>query len=454
MPQSLHSIRALLIQLWIGLLLSCTTMPLQAADESETASERATLARLNQLLKNEQYAEAFALADRHIMDFGGEPSFDFLTGMAALKVKRFQQAVFAFERAVIVKPKWQAARFHLARAYYHIDNLAAAGKELDRLLGEVSDPAFKQTISQMRTRLSKAQLAKQRRFKQVVGLSIGHDSNINSGSTIDAFDSPLLNQPIQLSEDGKETADEVLNLSYQLHYQHPLSQKSQLIGDVALYHSDYLDSENGRFESTVAQLGGKYQTRWWQATVQLGGYFRPLLLDGDIYRNQYGLNADVTLALNRQWQLGWQLSFGQTDYHEIDTLDADDSHGALNIRYLSGYWQHQLGSSYSQSEAKNSDGEHNSHDILSLQYQLGYVLSLSQQLSFSLQWQQYNYDSEHPFFLQRRDDQLLRASLGWRYLMNDWLVWQINYQYSDKDSNLPIYQYRRNEISLGLQMQF
>ena len=102
------------------LLLCCIALPvkaqqtvaptLQASAQGQTRAERAAIIKLNQLVKQEQYAEAYAFAQQVMFDYGGEPSFDFLTGRAALKVNQFQQAVFAFERAVIVKPEWQQAR--------------------------------------------------------------------------------------------------------------------------------------------------------------------------------------------------------------------------------------------------------------------------------------------------------------------------------------------------------
>ena len=459
MPHRFNPIRYHVVYLAICLLLSYSPLGFAeienlTAGQKESRTEKQTIAQLTQLIKNKQYPEAFALADKHIMAYGGEPSFDFLTGLAALQVGQYQQAVFAFERTIIVKPQWKKARFNLAKAYYTIDNFVAANTELQRLLKEVKDNKFQQAINRLILRVDKAQLTQQQEFKQAIGISLGHDSNINSGSTIDSFNSPLLSQPIVLNADGKAIADQRVNLNYQMRYRHPLSQKRSLVGDASLYYTDYYDDENDQFETTVANLAGHYQDQWLDTTMQLGVYFRPLWLDGHAYRDQYGVSADFTLPLNQQWQLGWQLGLGSTDYNDIDSLDASDTTVSISGQYRSGMWQHQLSANITDVDAKNNDSQHNTYRMKTLEFQSSYIISPSQQLTFALQWQDYDYDVIHPFFLKFREDELIRTSLGWRYRQNDQLVWQVNYQYHKKRSNLPIYRYQRNEVSVGAVMQF
>ncbi|MFT5162564.1 MAG: hypothetical protein ACI9FJ_001141 [Alteromonadaceae bacterium] len=441
------SIRNKIELLGVCLLLSYCPVGL-AATEAQTTE------KLNQLVKAQQYAEAFALANQHMMDYGGEPAFDYLTGIAALKINEYQQAVFAFERAVIVKPKWKLARFNLAQGYYHIDNLVAAKKELELLLVDAQDGAFKTAIEQFLTRVNQSMLGKKRQFKQVLGMSIGYDSNVNSGTTIDEINSPLLSQPIQLSEDGKETSDGAFNINYQLRYQSPITQKRLLIGEFALFHTDYFESQSQQFQSSVAQFSGKLQDQWGDSTYQIGAYLRPLLLDGSLYRTQYGIESNIITPLNKRWSIGVQLGVGKTDYEEIKTLESLDSYMALSAQYSTPHWRHQLSANYTDINAEKSDSEYNSYSYYLLQYQNSYIISSAQQVTFSLQYQDYDYDDIHPFWLKIRDEDMLRATVGWRYVMKDWLVWQLNYKRTEKDSNVSIYEYERDEVSLGVVMQF
>ncbi len=447
MHQMTRSIRSKIELLGLCLLLSyCAT--------GFALTEAQTTERLAQMVKAKQYTEAYELSNQYVMEYGGEPTFDFLTGIAALKVGEYQQAVFAFERAIIVKPKWQQARFSLAKGYYFIDNYVASKKELELLLGETEDQSFKNAINTFMGQVNQALLNKKRKIRQVIGLTIGHDSNINSGTTADQIDSPLLNQPIIISEDGKETDDEMLNFSYQVQYQAPISQKSLIITDFALFHTDYFENDSGMFESTAAQLSTKYQSEWGESVYQAGIYYRPLLLDGNAYRRQWGFNTNISYPINKQWSIGGQFGLGRTNYGHVNSLDASDIYGSVDTQYSHGQWRHQLSINYTDVDADRDSAQHNSYDFWSYQYQSSYVLNAKQQLTFSVQYQESEYEEIHPFFLAIRDEELVRASLGWRYLMKDWLILQANYKYQDKDSNLPIYQYRRDEFSLGVLMQF
>lgn len=448
MHQTFSSIRKKMELLGVCLLFSYSHAGFALTEAQATE-------KLKQLIQSKQYAEAFAFSSEVMIDYGGEPAFDFYTGIAALQVGEYQQAVFAFERTVIVKPQWQRARLNLAKGYYFIDNLVASRRELEILIAETKEASLRTAASDFLVRVNQGLLDKKRIVRQQVGVSFGHDSNINSGSTIDEIDSPLLNQPILLDDTAKEISDGVVKLNYQLRYQTPLTQQSLLIGDAALYHTDYVSSENGVFESTVAQFAGKYQDVWGDSTYQVGLYIRPLLLDGDMYRNQYGVNTNLTIPFNKKLSLSWELGFGETNYLDVDSLDATDAYTNLNLQYSSGHWRHMLGGNFTDVDPKHPNNDHNAYNFFILQYQGSYVLSLSQQLTFSLQYQKWDHDSLHPFFLRVRDDELRRINLGWRYLVEDWLMVQVNYKFQEKDSKkLPIYEYQQNEILLGVVMQF
>ncbi|MFT4924837.1 MAG: tetratricopeptide (TPR) repeat protein [Phenylobacterium sp.] len=447
MHQTIGSIRQKIGLLGVCLLLSYCPTGI-AATEVETTN------KLNQLVKDGKHAEALALANEFMMDYGGEPTFDYLTGLAALEVGEYQQAVFAFERAVIIKPQWQQARFNLAKGYYFIDNLEASKNELEKLYVEAQDPALKEIIRQFLLQVDKVMMDKKRKIKQVLGITVGHDSNINSGSTIDEISSPLFEQPILLSADGQRSTDQMLNLSYMLNYQTPLNQQSLLIGDFALFHNNYENAESAQFESTVAQFSGKYQDQWGDDTYQIGLYYRPLLLDNSRYRDQYGLISTLVHPISAALSLNLELSVGISDYQDVKSLNSTDAYVTFSGQYSTGAWRHMLSANVSAVDARTDSAYYNTYKFLLLGYQSSVVVTDKQVLSFAFQWQKYDYDHQHPFFLKVRDEKVLRSSIGWRYMVEDWLVVQANYKHQIKDSNLPIYAYERDELSVGVVMQF
>jgi hypothetical protein len=442
------------IGLWgVCLLLSYCPVGI-AATEVETTN------KLKQLVTDGKYAEGLALANETMFDYGGEPTFDYFTGMAAMKLGEYQQAVFAFERAVIVKPLWQQARFNLAKSYYYIENFVASKNELEKLYKETEDLVLKEVISQFLVQVDKVMLNKKRKIKQVFGLTAGYDSNINSGSTLDKLIGPLNQQPIFLDENGKETSDQMMSMSYMLNYQTPLNQQSLLIGDFALFHTNYANDESAQFETTVAQFSGKFQDVWNENTYQVGFFYRPLLLDNKSYRDQYGLISNFVHPYSAALSLSAEFGYGITDYKDIKSLNSSDAYITFSGQYRSGSFRHLLSANLSSVNARNDTDDYNSYKSVLLNYQISYVINAKQLLNFGYQWQQYDYEDEHPFFLKVRDDNVGKVSLGWSYMMQDWLMIQANYRHQAKDSNLfidnneSIYSYDRDEFSVGAVITF
>jgi len=422
--------------------------------QAQALSKKQVFEELNLLIKNKQYESALAFSDEYIFDYAGEPTFDFLIGIAAIKVGKYQQAVFALERTVIVRPKWKLARFNLAKSYFYINNLLAAKNELNKLQPLVTDKKFQQNILVFMERIEQSLLNKQKQLKQVIGISIGHDSNINSGAILDEFQSPLLNQPIQLSQESQETSDEALYLNYQLRYQTPINQNKLIISEVALFHTDYKESDNNKFQSSIAQFSVKYQDTLLWSTFQAGIYLRPLLLDSAMYRNQYGIEGNLIIPINKKINFSVQFGAGDSEYSYLTDLNSRDRFVGTGVQYSEGPFWHQLQANMSEVEAASYKSDYNSYKLYLMQYQSSYFISQYHQVNLLLQYQDYNYKGIHPFWLEIRNEALYRGSLSWRYYLEDNWTWQLSLKHAQKQSNLPIYEYDRNEISLGLMKQF
>ena len=415
-------------------------------------SERQVINQLNELVNEKQFAQAYAFANQKVMDFGGEPKFDYLMGLAALKIKAYQDAVFSFERAVMAKPKWQQARFQLAKAYYHIKNLAAARLEFEKVQQEATSPELVALIARFISQIDEVALNKKRQFKHVIAFSSGFDSNVNSGTQADSVFLEQLGSAIPLSDESREIEDTPFNLSYQGQYQHPINQNSLFMAQVGLYRTDFV--ETSEFERSLADVSLKYQDVLGEVTFQLGVFFRPMILDGDHYRDQYGVQSNWNLPIDAYWSIGWQVGLGKTNSQINQAVDLQDVYGSLSGQYRDGPWRHSMAINITDIKAEKGQSEHRSHNYIRLDLATDYSLSSKHQLKIGFQWQKFNYNSIDPTFLIIRDEKFWRTSLGWHYLQNDSMIWNIQYRRSKKISNGDIYAYSRDELIIGLAMQF
>ena len=83
------------------------------------------------LIKSGKSAEAYALLVPDQSKRAGDPDYDYLLGLAALDSGKPNEAIFALERVLAVKPNHLQARAEIARAYLAVGEKATAKQEFE-----------------------------------------------------------------------------------------------------------------------------------------------------------------------------------------------------------------------------------------------------------------------------------------------------------------------------------
>src|ERR1035437_9210718 len=78
------------------------------------------------LIQGAKPIEAYALLDPKDFEYSGNSRFDYLLGISALDSGHPDKATLAFERVLAVDPNFAGARLDMARAYFHLGDLARA----------------------------------------------------------------------------------------------------------------------------------------------------------------------------------------------------------------------------------------------------------------------------------------------------------------------------------------
>lgn len=216
-------IKQALAHLLCGFLTVVSVSALAKNDESYAK----LLTELQQLISDHKFQQAYKKS--HIENqYLGEPAFDFLLGISALKTNQPATAVFAFERVVEARPQWYEARLHLVRAYLMVKNLPAADTQALILINAANTPKNIKTSAQS---LLDAAIVEQQRagrsYTQNIQLAFGVDGNVNAGTAEDTIIIPNLGEFL-LSPDSKSTDDNYMQLNYRGSYSHPLDQQSLL----------------------------------------------------------------------------------------------------------------------------------------------------------------------------------------------------------------------------------
>ena len=187
-----------------GLRRSATTLLLAAALGTAAA---APLDDLRRLVESSQFEQAVMLGQRH-PELIGDVHFDFLYGIAAVSAGRVPEGLLALERHLAAVPANDRARLELARGYFLVGEYARARSEFEFVLRYNPPAAVRRNIEGF---LAAMQLRDDRRrassARVYLEAGLGHDSNVNSGTTLDEIDLifgtvSLADSPSQAVADG------------------------------------------------------------------------------------------------------------------------------------------------------------------------------------------------------------------------------------------------------------
>ena len=152
-----------------------------------------------------QFEQAYQLGRAAEFNWEGDPEFDFNYGLAAIESGHYEDAIFALERVVFLRPDILRLRLELARAHFLNENFVAARAEFQRVLERSPPPNVQENIARFLAQMDAAQLAKRRQINGWGQLRGGrHQRQLRHGGggnhhTLGTFD---------LVADGQAQSDE------------------------------------------------------------------------------------------------------------------------------------------------------------------------------------------------------------------------------------------------------
>lgn len=402
------------------------------------------------LLDQGRAREAYDLARRHPEELG-KPEFDFYYGIAAVDSGRAGEGVLALERYIVRFPDNDRARLELARAYFVLGELVRARDEFERVLRRNPPPQVQATIDRFMDSIR----AQETRYRTTATFHLelggGYDSNVNSGIGNPVISVPTLGV-VQVAQAGVKSADRFLHLGAGAQLSHPVAPGVSLLGGAnaeGKLHSNTFDQQFDQ-TSLTAYGGASYlkERNLLRGTLSLS----TLSVDYDRFRE--------TVSLGGEWhrQLGefdTASVFGQyalLEYPSSPVRDAD-------FYGLGAGWRHafvgalqpvfQVQALYGREE---NDAKPTRDDLSRDLYTLRGGLSLTPAprwgISVGLTYTKSRFDEADPLFATRRDDDYYGAELGASYSLTKQLSVRLDYLHSDNKSNIALYDYSRDVITL------
>lgn len=257
----------------------------------------APLDDLRRLVESSQFEQAVMLGQRH-PELIGDVHFDFLYGIAAVSAGRVPEGLLALERHLAAVPANDRARLELARGYFLIGEYARARSEFEFVLRYNPPAAVRRNIEGF---LAAMQLRDDRRrassARVYLEAGLGHDSNVNSGTTLDEID--LIFGTVSLDgSPSQAVADGFLQLAAGAQQAWRVSPEFSVFAGADVDHREHFrersfNQSNIAFNAGFTQLRGEALYRF---TLGLG----ELRVDDDRYRDTLSVGGEASFTRGPQ----------------------------------------------------------------------------------------------------------------------------------------------------------
>lgn len=378
----------------------------------------------------------------------GEPDYDYLLGMSALGAGRNTEAIFALERVLALRPGDLKARVAMGRAHLALQETEAARREFQTVQSLDGSAATRAIIQRYLNVTEQIEAAGRFSAQMYLEFTAGHDSNVNSASTIGQVAIPALGgQSFQISESSRRQGDTFLSLAGGLNVRGRLSPRTSLVGGFAV--SQRLHFVETQYELSTLDLSlGLIHSRGlnqYAATLQLG----QIHINHPDYTAGYRDSAGVTLQWvrnlegNAQWSNYYQ--FARLDYPGQEPRDA---------------WRHVLGAAYAKGmdngltafaglyagleKALDDDFRALGHELAGGRLGGDYAWSNRVGLYLNASYEMRKYRDEDASFMLTRKDHQYALAMGLNYALNA-KGWRVSPQlsYTKVESNIPINSFGR-----------
>lgn len=407
-------------------------------------------ASIQEALTEHDYQGAFILAQKGLLDFGGEPEFDYVYARSAIEVAKYYEAIFALERILSIWPTHVPSHYLLGLTYIRQKNYVQAKVILSGLLYSSIDADLRSNITDILSSLDNKLQAKAHTLNHRFSISFGHDTNVNSGTLDDRI--VVGGIPILLDESSQETADNFMRTRYRLKGQWQQTQYDSW--NLSLNLSDQRHQDTHEFDRYQGNIRFGFKSKKDDFMYSVGGQFGVLTLDSNTYQQDFGLDGMLQYSFKEHWFAainGVALSQNNVSDRNLDSQIYTLQGG---IGYVGRSWLIRLDIGHTWQPARYDEGEHFARDYDFISSTVIHRLTEQQSLDLKVLYRDIKHRANHPFFLAARTEELVSLKASWRYQWNTAWSADISVSHYDKNSSISIYSYERTEWFTGVYYEF
>jgi tetratricopeptide (TPR) repeat protein len=408
------------------------------------------------LLNIAKPADAYNLLSPMDFEYSGDVRFDYLLGVSALDSGHPDKATLAFERVLAVDPNFAGARLDMARAYFHLGDMARAKTEFDAVMKQDPPQTARLTIEKYLNAIESAKKAKNNRYSAYVEGAIGRDSNVNNSTSQSEVAVPALgNLVFTLSPTNLKTPDNYYSVAAGGEVNHSVTDNWGVYGGVDLrkrgnrsltsFDASSVDTRAGIFLNTGDEM------------FRLGATLGKYTLAETAYRDSIGLTGDWRHNLNKNNQLNVFGQYSRNRFSQSEMQLNDFNQTVFGTGFLhilpdgktALFGSINLGNEHAVFDRADGDktgfglrvgGQTSIHESIDTFANVGYQIG--------------RYNKENVAFQATRNDKQFDVTIGGNWHWNKLWTMRPQISYSKNNSNIQIYGFDRLDASITVRRDF
>lgn len=435
----------------LALAAACgAAFPALAATPEETApAVRSSPAQslgvvIDQLLREGKFADAEDLLNQVLKADPQNRQARFLSGMVAMARGDTKRAIRVFRAMLIDHPEAVRVRLELGRAFFLDKDYANADRQF-RFARAGNHP--REVIVNIDDYLYAIRQSKD--WSYSISVALAPDTNLNAGAS--AREVSLFGLPFELSDDARQRSGMGIAAEAAAEFAPRIGQRTRLRMGINGQRREY--SGTTFDDMTVAAYAGpRFVTPRWDVSVLASGFTR--WFGTDRLMSSAGGRIEATYYVAPQLGLSGSLSAQWIDY-----IQASERNGPLYSANLGVI--HPLGPTSAVS-LKGGANRQNARSAAQSSWSAygavgyfrdlpaGFSVYLEPSLGFS------RYDQALPAFGKPRSDRSVSAQVSVlnRHIVLTRFTPRVSYTFTRQTSNIPLYNFTRNRIEIGLTTSF
>lgn len=436
----------------IILCFLCLIYPVSIlASTSENVTTQAQI-----LIQNNDYQGAYTLLTPVADNFSDEAEFNYLYGSILLKLQKYTLAVFVLERALLIKPDHLPTLEALAQSYTELKEIAKA----EKLLVKIKEKKPAEAPVSFMKKLNDVFQPKDEHYKFSGFLSStsGYDSNLTNGPTDSYIVIPVTRSygPIFVGKSMEKAGDFFTAVNGGANVNYKLTDHFGL--NSGMYGSHRLNNQRSDQDLAFLSgwLGGSYQQD--KNRFDLNIRLQSIWLSEADYQDQYSVLGQWSRTLQTNTTLSLYTQASTLRYPNATRLDADSYLlGTILYHQLKTLWTPLLSAEVYGGELKVKSGgdTYEGYDNIGGRLASNFHFNENNDLLIMGSVEDRRYKTENIYFITTRGDKGYSATGKFTHsLFSKRLALSLQGTWLLNESNLDLYNYKRNLASFNAQWNF